>query len=139
VKTVRIHRKHFFINVRGLILIYILLCILTVLFSRTFFITTLQSGTIPEVLLTILVFTIPAALLVFLIVSVVNLIRDYIARRTGSLFQVRLFAYFIVTVFFAAVPVTIITVQSAREMLNFWRSIQIHEVLEDAQDFALDT
>jgi nitrogen fixation/metabolism regulation signal transduction histidine kinase len=139
VKAVRIHRKNFFLNVRGLALIYLLLCILTVLFSRYFFITLLQEGAVPGVLPVILFFTLPIALLAFLLLSVGKLIRDYIARRSGGVFQIRLFVYFIITVVLAAVPVTIITIQVAQELLHFWRSIRLRDALENAQRFALDS
>ncbi|MDR0709547.1 MAG: HAMP domain-containing protein [Spirochaetaceae bacterium] len=142
-KTVRIHQKNFFINVRGLIVIYLLLCILTVLFSRIYFIETLEGDIVPDILsegiLPFGVFlTIPLVLLIFLAVSVGNLIRDLIAQRIGSKFQVRLLAYFIVVVIFAAVPVTVITTQASYEMVQFWRQIHLEEVLDDAQRLALD-
>jgi nitrogen fixation/metabolism regulation signal transduction histidine kinase len=47
-------------------------------------------------------------------------------------------AYFIVTVIFAAVPVTIITVQSLYELARFWRSIDMDEALNNAQALALE-
>jgi nitrogen fixation/metabolism regulation signal transduction histidine kinase len=138
VKTVRIHPKYFFINVRGLLLIYLLLCILSILFSRNFLSELLRDGTAPEPLSIIVFFTIPLVLLGFLAVSVVNLIRDYIAHRAGSKFQTRLFAYFIVTVTFTAVPVTVITTQSLYELLQFWRTLRVEQALTDAQNFAMD-
>jgi nitrogen fixation/metabolism regulation signal transduction histidine kinase len=142
-KTVRIHQKNFFINVRGLIVIYLLLCILTVLFSRIYFIETLEGDIAPDILpqnvLPFIVFlTVPLVLLIFLAVSVVNLIRDLAARRTGSKFQVRLLAYFVVVVIFAAVPVTVIITQASYEMAQFWRSVRPEEVLDDAQRLTLD-
>jgi nitrogen fixation/metabolism regulation signal transduction histidine kinase len=137
-KTVRIHPKNFFINVRGLIVIYLLLCILTVLFSRVYFIETLEGGSVPGLLPFIVFLTVPLVLLVFFGVSVANLVRDLAANRTGSKFQVRLLAYFIVIVIFAAVPVTVITAQASYEMVRFWRSSHLEEVLDDAQRLALE-
>ncbi|MDR2786024.1 MAG: HAMP domain-containing protein [Treponema sp.] len=142
-KTVRIHQKNFFINVRGLIVIYLLLCILTVLFSRIYFVETLEGDIVPDILLQdvlpfVVFLTIPLVLLILLAVSVGNLIRDFVARRTGSKFQVRLLAYFIVVVIFAAVPVTVIITQASYEMVQFWRSVHPEEVLDDAQRLALD-
>ncbi|MDR2402693.1 MAG: HAMP domain-containing protein [Spirochaetaceae bacterium] len=119
-------------------LIYLLLCILTLLISRNFFIEILQSGSAPGALQLIVFFTIPMVLMLFLALSLVNLIRDYIANRTGSKFQTRLFAYFMVIVVCAAAPVTILTIQSVLELNRFWRSMQVNSILEDAQRFALD-
>ncbi|GHU81577.1 hypothetical protein FACS189468_4490 [Spirochaetia bacterium] len=104
-KTVRLRPKYSIINVRGLILIYLLLCILTILFSRTFFTETLKEGSVPDFLNVVVFFTIPAVLLVFLTVSVLRILRDLIARHSGSRFQVRLLWYFIIIVILAAVPV----------------------------------
>jgi nitrogen fixation/metabolism regulation signal transduction histidine kinase len=138
VKTVRIHPKYFFINVRGLLLIYLLLCILSILFSRNFLSELLRDGSVPDTLSVIVFFTIPLALLIFLAFSVVNLIRDYIARRTGSKFQTRLLAYFIVTVIFTSVPVTAITTQALYELLRFWHTLRVERALTDAERFAMD-
>jgi nitrogen fixation/metabolism regulation signal transduction histidine kinase len=137
-KTVRIHQKNFFINVRGLIVIYLLLCILTVLFSRIYFIETLEEGSVSGILPFLVFLTVPLVLLVFFAVSVGNLIRDLIARRIRSKFQIRLLAYFIVVVVFAAVPVTVITIQMSYEMVRFWRSIHPEQILDDIQRLALD-
>jgi nitrogen fixation/metabolism regulation signal transduction histidine kinase len=87
----------------------------------------------------IIFLTIPLVLLVFLAISTINLIRDFIAQRTGSKFQTRLFVYFIITVMLAAVPVTVITTQTLYELVQFWRSIELAEALESAQRFALET
>jgi nitrogen fixation/metabolism regulation signal transduction histidine kinase len=138
-KTVRIHPKYSTISVRGLVLIYLLLCVLTILLSRTFFSETLRDGQIPGVLSLVVFFTIPAVLLVFLGVSVVGLFRDIIARRTGSKFKARLLAYFIIIVAFAAMPVTIITGLSVSEIMRFWQGIDTGAALAASQDFALDS
>ncbi|GHU93323.1 hypothetical protein FACS189479_04520 [Spirochaetia bacterium] len=138
-KTVRTYPKYAVINVRGLVLIYVLLCILIIVLSRSFFSDTLRDGQIPELLTLIVFLTIPVVLLVFLAVSVFGLFRDIIARRAGSKFKVRLLAYFIVTVAFSAVPVTIITGISINEITRFWRDINTGAAAEVAQNFALET
>jgi nitrogen fixation/metabolism regulation signal transduction histidine kinase len=138
-KTVRTHPKQSVISVRGLILIYFLLCVLTILFSRTYFSQTLREGRIPDLLNLIVFFTIPAVLLVFLAVSMASLIRDLITRRTGSKFKVRLLAYFIIIVIFAAVPVTIVTGLGINEVLRFWHSIETDAAMTAAEGFAVDT
>jgi nitrogen fixation/metabolism regulation signal transduction histidine kinase len=130
--------KSFIINVRGLALIYALLGVVTILFSRTFFSETLTTGAFPGVLSLAVFFTIPAVLLAFLVVSVLRLIRDSIARRAGSRFQARLLVYFIITVVLAAVPVTVITFQAATELAQFWRKLGLNEVLGNAGNLALD-
>jgi nitrogen fixation/metabolism regulation signal transduction histidine kinase len=122
-----------------LLLIYLLLCILTILFSRTFFSETLRDGRIPNLLSLIVFFTIPVVLLFFLGASIAGLFRDLITRRTGSKFKARLLAYFITIVVFAAVPVTIITGLSVNELMSFWRSIDTGAALAASQGFALDS
>jgi nitrogen fixation/metabolism regulation signal transduction histidine kinase len=138
VKTVRTQPKDPIINVRGLVLIYLLLCILTILFARIFFFDILLDGKIPGPLNLVIFFTIPVVLLVFLMIFVLGLIRDLLAHRTGSKFQARLLAYFIVIVFFAATPVTIITVHAASEVFRFWKTLNISAALNTIQSFALD-
>ncbi|MDR2111443.1 MAG: HAMP domain-containing protein, partial [Spirochaetaceae bacterium] len=137
-KTVRTRPKYALINVRGLMLIYFLLCILTILFARTFFTGILREGGMPGPLNLIIFFTIPVILVAFLTVSILSLLRDIASRRAGSRFRARLIAYFIVTVIFAAVPVTIITIQSVYMLARFWRGIEINHALDSAQAFALE-
>jgi nitrogen fixation/metabolism regulation signal transduction histidine kinase len=139
VKTLRVQPESSIINVGGLVLIYLLLCVLTVLFAQAFFSDILQNGKIPGLLNLVIFFTIPAVLLVFLAISVLNLARDLIARRTGSKFQARLLAYFIIVVFFAATPVTIITIHAAMEAMRFLKPINIGAALNAAEIFALDS
>jgi nitrogen fixation/metabolism regulation signal transduction histidine kinase len=135
---VRTQPKYVIINVRGLILLYILLCVLTILFSHSFFTATLEDGSLPWLLNVIVFFTVPAVLLVFMVFSVARLMRDMILRRTGSKFQGRLLAYFIITATLAAAPVTIITVQSVYELVQFWRSVNLNETLQYAQNLAME-
>ncbi|MDR2160485.1 MAG: HAMP domain-containing protein [Treponema sp.] len=137
-KSVRTRPKHPVISVRGLVLIYFLLCILTVLFSRSFFSETLRNGRLPGPLSLIVFFTIPAVLLAFLAGAVINLFRDIVARRIGSKFKVRLLSYFIIIVVFAAAPVTIITGISLREIYRFWRNVDTASSVAAAEGFALD-
>jgi nitrogen fixation/metabolism regulation signal transduction histidine kinase len=137
-KSVRTRPKYSVISVRGLLLIYFLLCVLTILFSRNFFYDTLRDGQLPGTLNLIVFFTIPAVLLVFLGFSTVSLFRDIITRRTGSKFKARLLAYFIVIVVFAAAPVTIITGVSVNELIRFWNSIKTQSAVTASQSFAVD-
>jgi nitrogen fixation/metabolism regulation signal transduction histidine kinase len=137
-KTVRTRPKQSVISVRGLILIYVILCVLTVLFSRTFFSETLRDGKPPDLLNLIVFFTIPFVLLVFLALSVGNLLRDLVTHRTGSKFKARLLAYFITVVLFAAVPSTLVTGLALQELLRFWRTIDTNAAMAAAENFAVD-
>jgi nitrogen fixation/metabolism regulation signal transduction histidine kinase len=132
------HSKYPVINVRGLVLIYVLLCGLTVLFSQNFFSEALRDGSIPKGLNRIVFFTIPVVLLVFLAYSMLEILRDRAAGRTGSKFKLRLIVYFMIIVVFAAVPVTIVTGLAMNELLRFWRAIEAERAAQAAQDFALE-
>jgi nitrogen fixation/metabolism regulation signal transduction histidine kinase len=121
------------------VLIYVLLCALTVLFSRTFFSEALRGGEIPGRLNQIVFFTIPVVLLAFLAYSLWGILRDLSARRTGAKFKARLMAYFMITVIFAAVPVTIVTGLAMNELLGFWRAIEAGRAARAAQGFALES
>jgi nitrogen fixation/metabolism regulation signal transduction histidine kinase len=138
VKPVRTHPDYFIIDIRGLILIYLLLCVLTVYFFRFFFIETLGDGGVPGTFHFVIFLTIPIILLVLLAAAILNMVRDILARRTGSRFQARLFGYFLITVFFASLPVAILTTQSVYELMRFWRSTGVYAALDEAQRFALD-
>ena len=137
-KNTRTRPRYSLINVRGLILIYVLLCVLTVLFSRSFIAETLRDGRVPDRLNLIVFFTIPGVLMVFLGVSLFGLFADIIARRPGSKFKARLLAYFIVTVVFAATPMTIVTGLSLDEIIRFWRSIDAAAASAAGRNFAVD-
>jgi nitrogen fixation/metabolism regulation signal transduction histidine kinase len=128
------------IGVWGLILIYVLLCILTILLSKTFFSGILQNGAVPDQVALMVFLTIPAVLLVFLSVSVLRLAQNMFASpsRTGRRFQIRLLGYFTLVALFAALPLVLITSQSITEVLRFWRNLDADAAMDYAQQFALD-
>jgi nitrogen fixation/metabolism regulation signal transduction histidine kinase len=137
-KTARTRPQYFILNISGLIFIYLILCVLTVLFSRSFFSEILYDGMVPGKLNLVVFFTIPAALLVFLGIAAVNMIGDIIARRPGIKFKTRLFGYFIIVVVFAAAPMIIVTGISINELLHFWRSIDADAAKTASNTFAVD-
>jgi signal transduction histidine kinase len=137
-KTAKTRPPYFILNISGLIFIYVILCVLTVLFLRSFFSEILYEGKIPGRLNLVVFFTIPAALLVFLGLTAVNLIGDIITRRPGVKFKARLFVYFITVVVFAAAPMTVVTGISINELLRFWRSIDADAAKAASNSFAVD-
>ncbi|MDR0290326.1 MAG: HAMP domain-containing protein [Treponema sp.] len=137
-KTVRTRPQHSILNVRGLIFIYVLLCILTVLFSRSFFNETLYEGRIPDRLNLVVFFTIPAVLLIFLGLAVANLLGDIIARRPGTKFKTRLLGYFVVIVIFAAMPMIMVSAISINELIRFWYSMEADAAKTASRSFAVD-
>ena len=137
-KTVRTLPRHPILNVRWLIFIYALLCILTVLFSRFFFTETLYQGKIPGRLNLVVFFTVPVVLLILLGIASAGLFTDIITRRPGSKFKVRLLGYFIVTVFFASAPMLIVTGLSINELIRFWHMLEADAAKAAAHSFAVD-
>ncbi|MDR3160807.1 MAG: HAMP domain-containing protein [Spirochaetaceae bacterium] len=137
-KIVRTRSKQPLINIRGLVLIYLLLCILSVVFARTAVSGVLADGRLPEDISLVIFLTIPAVLLLFLTFSVQSLVRDALDRRNGSRFQARLLGYFALTMFFAAVPNTVITLQLVYELVRFGQSIRVTEALQEAQKLSMD-
>ena len=127
------------INVRGLILIYLLLFILTVLFSRFFVTDLLETGSIPPPMVLAVFFVIPAVLFIMLLVSGIRIVRDIFTREPGSRFQIRLLAYFVILVILAAAPVTLITSLSVSELLRFWKTIDVDNAMAEAQRFAMES
>jgi len=130
--------QYFILNISGLIVVYVILCVLTVLFSRSFFNELLYDGKVPGRLNLVVFFTIPAALLVFLGIAAINMLGDIIARRPGIKFKARLFGYFIIVAVFAAAPMTIMTGISINELVRFWRSIDADAAKTASNSFAVD-
>ena len=137
-KTVKTRPQYSILNVRGLIFIYVLLCIFTVLFTRSFFSGTLYDGKIPSRLSVVVFFTIPVMLLVFLGIAAAGLIGDVIARRPGIKFKVRLLGYFVIIVVFAAAPTTIVTGISISEIIRFWQGVNADAARTAARTFAVE-
>lgn len=137
-KNVKTRPEYTIIKVRVLILIYALLCILTVLFSRYFFIETLQKGEVPGHLNLIVFFTIPAVLMIFLGISLFSIFMDFISRRPGSKFNARLLVYFTVIVVFSTTPTILITGTALNEMIRFWHSVDSESTAKAANSFVAD-
>ena len=137
-KTVKTRPQYSILSIRGLLFIYLLLCILTVLFSRSFFSETLHEGKVPDRLNLVVFFTIPAVLLIFLGIAAAGLLGDIIAHRPGVKFKMRLLGYFIIIVVFSAAPLVIVTGISINEIIRFWHSIEADEAKAAAQSFAVD-
>jgi nitrogen fixation/metabolism regulation signal transduction histidine kinase len=90
---------------------------------------------VPDNLNLVVFFTIPAALMIVLGVSVFSLFTDFIARRPGSKFNARLLAYFIVIVVFSITPVTLITGVALKEIVSFWHGLDSISSVRAANNF----
>jgi nitrogen fixation/metabolism regulation signal transduction histidine kinase len=137
-KNGKIRPEYSIIRVRVLVLIYSLLCVLTVLFSRNFFIDVLQEGEIPGRLNLSVFFTIPVVLIIVLGISVFSLINDFITKRPGSKFNARLLAYFTIIVIFSAAPATLMTGTALNEIIRFWQSIDAASTIKAANGLVAD-
>jgi two-component system, NtrC family, nitrogen regulation sensor histidine kinase NtrY len=126
------------LRVRILILIYSLLCVLTFLFSQDFFTSTLQNGEVPDRLNFIVFFTIPAVLIIFLGISVLYLLMDFIFKRPGSKFNIRLLVYFAVIGIFSIAPITLMTSAALNQIVRFWHSIDSSASTRAANSFIAD-
>jgi len=122
-------------KVRVLILIYSLLCVLTVLFSRNFFIEILDRGEVPDRLNLVVFFTIPAVLMVVLGISFFYLVIDFISNRPGSKFNARLIGYFAVIIIFSVTPIILMTSTAVNEIVRFWQSIDAPRATRSANSF----
>ncbi|MDR1399965.1 MAG: HAMP domain-containing protein [Treponema sp.] len=138
--TLRTNTQSSLLDIRALILIYLLLSVLSIFLSRIFFTELLQPGELVDSDWLIVIFlTILAVLLIFLVISILSLFRDFRSRRMGSQFQTRLLVYFTTIVVFAVFPFAFITNLSVNEILRFWKSINIEAAMTYAQGFALDS
>jgi len=125
-------------KVRILILIYAILCVLTYLFSRNFFIEILDHGQVPDRLNLIVFYTIPAVLLIFLGILFFQLLMDFIHKRSGSRLNARLIGYFAVIVIFSVAPITLMTNAAISEIIRFWHSIDASAATRSANSFIAD-
>jgi len=137
-KKVKTRPEYSIIKVRVLILIYALLCILTVLFSRNFFIEIFQNGTVPDQLNMIVFLTIPAVLMIVLGITLFSLFADFISRRPGSKFNARLLVYFTVIIVFSTTPAALMTGTALNEFVLFWNSIDSSSANTAANSFIAD-
>jgi nitrogen fixation/metabolism regulation signal transduction histidine kinase len=137
-KKIKTSPDYSIINVPILIFIYLLLCVLTVVFSRNFFIETLHDGRVPQQLNLTVLFTIPVVLLIVLGISVFGLITDFISRRSGSKLNAKLLVYFTVIVVLSTTPFTVMTGSALNEAVRFWYSIDTASAARAANSFAAD-
>jgi signal transduction histidine kinase len=112
--------------------------VLTVLFSRSFFVRIFRNGEIPGSIDFVVFLTVPAVLLLSLAISGFGIIADIVYRRLGSKFKARLLAYFIVIVVFAATPSTVMTGIAINELVVFWNNIDTGSADEAARGFIID-
>jgi nitrogen fixation/metabolism regulation signal transduction histidine kinase len=137
-KSVRTHSQLSIINVRGLLFIYVLLVILTLLLSNSFLEDPTGLTRNPSIINGILFWTIPVVLLIFFAISIFIFIRDLFSFQQGSRFKTRILAYFIITAMLATAPSIIITVQFFYQFTRIWGSMHSEEALQYGQEFALD-
>ena len=137
-KSVKTRPEYPIINVRILILIYFFLCVLTVIFSRNFFIDTLQNGNVPNRLHIIVFFTIPAILLIVLGISIFHLFMDRLLHRPGSKFNSKLIFYFTLIAIFSVTPITLMTSTALNEIVLFWHNIDAAAAARAANSFTAD-
>jgi nitrogen fixation/metabolism regulation signal transduction histidine kinase len=107
-------------------------------FSRKLFYELLIGGKAPHPLELAVYFTIPAVLFVLLGISVVNVVRDLIAKKPGGKFQLRLITNFVIIVVLTATPVILITIESFYEIVHYWPNIKVQEALAEVNEFAVD-
>jgi nitrogen fixation/metabolism regulation signal transduction histidine kinase len=136
-KTLKTRPKHSIINVRVLILTYLLLTVLTIVFYRSFMSGLLESGEIPGFLNMTAFFIISGVMLVILVNSIAGITGNFLGQVSGSRFQIRLLGYFFIVVILAAAPVTLITSLSVTGLIRFWKTIDIDVAMDHAQYFAV--
>lgn len=134
-----IRPKNFVINIGGLALIYLLLTGLAIGLARSFLSEMIKDGAISQTGSFMAFFSIPIILLVFFVILAARIIKDILAGRAGSRFQIKLLAYFVILIALAASPMIIITYISIGEFMRFWSTLKVSAAMEGAQRFALDT
>jgi len=92
----------------------------------------------PDRLNMIVFFTIPAVLLIVSGISFFHLLTDFIYKRPGSNFNVKLLGYFAVIVIFSITPITVMTGTALSEVVRFWHSINAPAVITSSNSFTAD-
>ncbi len=137
-RSIRTRYDTVILGLPSLVFIYLLLGILGVLFSSSFFANTLESDRNTASYAIAIFLSVPVVLLAFLAVAVIRLARDASQRRAGGKLRARILAYFMLAAVLASAPSTIITARFVGEILKAWSSADIAVALEDARWFALD-
>ncbi|GMO29399.1 MAG: hypothetical protein Ta2F_04800 [Termitinemataceae bacterium] len=137
-KSIKTSTKINLVSVRVLLLLYVLICVLTILFSRSFLNDLLRNAQAMPSLQVLLYFTIPAVLLVFLAIYIFNFIDDILKNKPCSKFQSHLIYNFIIIVVLAATPVFLITIRSVAEITHFWSETELQKALGDAKDMSVE-
>ena len=127
------------IKIGGLTFIYLLLTGVTILLARSFLAELFWNESAPESGSLLAFFSIPVVLLIFFIITVAGIVKDFISNKPGSRFQLRLLANLFFLTFLAASPMLIITNLSISEVLRFWRTLKPGTAMEKAQQFALES
>ena len=137
-QKIKTRPEYSFLSVRVLVPIYTLLCLLTVLFSKNFFMDTLQHGEMPGIFHLIVFSTIPVVLIIVLGISVFNLLSDFISKRPGSKFNAMLLAYFAVIVIFSIAPITLMSSTALNEIVRFWHTMETGAATRAANSLLAD-
>ena len=137
-KEHKVRQQFSFLSIKGLIFIYILLCILTILFTYSFFKEILydDEGIIPSGLSLLGYLTVPAVLLLFLLIAILSLFKDIFDRRPGIKLKARLLLYFIIIIVFTVVPIAVISSISVNEAIGYWENINTKNAGEASIAFA---
>ncbi|MDR2150928.1 MAG: HAMP domain-containing protein [Spirochaetaceae bacterium] len=130
--------KNTILSIPVLLFIYLLLCILTTLFFRSFVSEILMPHTAPNSITLIVFLILPLMLFLFFAVTIVDLLKDIIVNHAALTFQMQLLVYFLITILFVIIPILIITALSISGLSRFWHTVSPQNDLEDIHNFALD-
>ncbi|GMO49358.1 MAG: ATP-binding protein [Termitinemataceae bacterium] len=137
-RSIKTYTKINMISLRVLLLIYVLICVLTILFSNSFINYLLVDSKSQSLFPILLFFIMPAFLIVFLGVYVFHFLKASAPNRSINKFQSRLILNFIIIVLLSAIPIFVVTIQMIGGVSRFWPQIKIQQSLSYAKDLSVE-
>ncbi len=137
-RSVRVRTGTSLLGLPSLFFIYLLLGILGTLFASAFFAESLQGQGVLS-LIWIVFLSVPVVLSTFLLVALIRLVRDVVAKKAGGKLRARLLAYFFATSLLSSFPSVVIASRFVAGIADTWFSADLGTVLDDANWFALDS
>ncbi len=122
----------------SLLFIYVLIAVLGTLFATALFNDAFYESRVFQSPLSIIFFSLPLALLAFLVVASYKLIRDIAQRRPGSRLRSRFLIYFVIVAVLSSLPATVMITRFMDDILSPEFGLDAAATTVDARHFALD-
>src|SRR5512142_36717 len=121
-----------------LILIYVLLIVGLIVFSRTLITSIPQANPAARTLAIVVAVALPSILFVVTVLQIVRLVRQRALRRPGAALKARLTVFFILISLLSGVPQGMLAITFINTSMGSWFSTTIWDALKGASRISLD-